>query len=487
VKTGSRIIKFENFGRGLVTMPGPEENQGLLQAFGVSADPHGQGVRLQMGMSALTATWPSATANTTRQYNKVVFYGQGVDVAMVRGQTKVWTVDFGGTATNITGAVVLGTASANQVNDITFGAPSGGQGPMYSPEGWQWTGSGNIAAWTTTSGTKPNGLPMVWWENKMWGTDFASTLLFSDIGDPRSWPATGFVKIGANDGGDITALAIYGPYLMVFKQTGIYLVYDSETGANRQISSQHGVLATSKESVQSSPYGVFFWDTSGVVMLADATTVKPLTSANDAFFRGHGAIVTAGGYHDNWYEVSLQAGLSFNRHYRYHIPTSTWWQTPLNVTNGNSPASFYNARRTTGQSVMLMLVQDEGTSKPAILGTGNSALGAGNLDSGFLTITIQTSNMTFAGPMPRSRIRGVTVRTGFTNAHTLTFKDQNGVTLWTRTVTPSNGMIRVTGLGSAAMARAGSLTITVTSTAGGPNTTNQAINSIEFEVWGRND
>src|ERR1043166_6946800 len=122
------------------------------------------------------------------------------------------------------------------------------------------TGAGT-RAWTATSGSLPNGSLLEYWENTLWVagvTSATESLYWSGIGDPTAWPAANVTKFQPDGGLPITALRAVGGYLLVFKERGIWRVYDSESSQNVKFTENVGTL--SPRSVVASPNGVFFLD-----------------------------------------------------------------------------------------------------------------------------------------------------------------------------------------------------------------------------------
>src|SRR6266446_3895513 len=150
--------------------------------------------------------------------------------------TKIYSIGTTGTNADITGAAVSGS---NSRWEIIEAPTSGGQGPVYMMNGTDpnlyWTGAGNVVAWTAASGTLPVGKYCIYWKNKVWVAGIAanpSRLFWSDVGDPRAWPAANVVDLDPNDGDIITGLGTFGPYLLVFKRNKVFRIYDLNTGAN---------------------------------------------------------------------------------------------------------------------------------------------------------------------------------------------------------------------------------------------------------------
>lgn len=198
-----------------------------------------------------------------------------------QGGTAFYKIDGAGTVSTITGPTI--PTSGARWSHIQA-APSGGQGPVYLMNGTdtpqQWTGTGNLVNWTAT-GTLPNGKYVKWIGNRVfvagmtsYGSvaDPGSTFVFSDIGNPCSWPASNVVTLDPNDGDQITGLGTFGPYLLVFKRRKVFVVYDLDTGANRRITDNTGCVAA--RSIVETPGGTYFLTLDKGVHVTDGRQVK---------------------------------------------------------------------------------------------------------------------------------------------------------------------------------------------------------------------
>jgi hypothetical protein len=164
---------------------------------------------------------------------------------------------------------LLGTFTAGKVWDFIDAPVNGGQGPIYGVNGTDAkyvTAAGAIGNWTAATGTFPAGAKyLAYVGNRVWAAgmaaygsvaDPASTLVFSNLGDPRDWPAANVVQFDPNDGEAITAIGEVGSGLLVFKRSKAWLVYDLDTGANRPLGV--GVGCMSHRSIQQFPQGTVF-------------------------------------------------------------------------------------------------------------------------------------------------------------------------------------------------------------------------------------
>lgn len=170
------------------------------------------------------------------------------------------------------GSSLLTGLTANSLWHGVMFPQSGGQGPMWMMNGTEaryWTGLAG-AAWTASTGTLPIGKYIVAHGNRMWSagittlagvSDPKSAYGWSDIGDARSWPAANVNMLDPTDGTELTGIGRIGPYLLVFKRNKTWLVYDLDTGANRQLSASIGCI--SHRSIVETPRGTFFMSDRG--------------------------------------------------------------------------------------------------------------------------------------------------------------------------------------------------------------------------------
>ena len=138
-----------------------------------------------------------------------------------------------------------------------------------------------VATWPQNSGTRPNGRYMVYAGNRLFvaGDDADRYRVYaSNVGDPTRWDTTGgstagySVQFDPDDGEIVTGLGTVGPYVLVFKETRVYVIYDLDTGANRKVTDQAGTL--SPDSIVPSERGTFFLDPERGVMVTDGQEAR---------------------------------------------------------------------------------------------------------------------------------------------------------------------------------------------------------------------
>jgi hypothetical protein len=286
----------------------------------------------------------------------------GATVLIAAGGTKLYSISTGGVATDITGVATL---TSGLRWSFIAGPASGGQGPLYAMNGTDtpkyWTGAGNIADWTASVGSVPNGQFAVYYKNRVWvagQTANPSRLFFSDLGDPRSWTATNTVDFDPNDGQTITAIGVLGPYLLVFKQTKTFVVYDTNTGANRMISGNVGCI--SHRSLAETPAGLMFLSSDQGVFLTNGNTLKQLSDNIKPTIDSLSAAAknnSAAAFYNNHYFLSVPAS-GTNRNsitLDYDTTTDSWWK------HTNVASQFALWRPGSNSQVELYAAQDVAT------------------------------------------------------------------------------------------------------------------------------
>lgn len=169
---------------------------------------------------------------------------------------------------------------------------SGGQGPLYgivplagAPpfQLVQGTGTAALAAWTASAGTIPLAVKFLLAGNRVWAfgdMNNASTpasrnsYSWSELGDPRNWPAANINQLDPADGDEFTAAAAIGPSIIAFKNRQAWQIYDLDTGANRPLA--YGVGAAT--FAVSTSLGVVFDDPDQGLMVTDGSSIKPLSN-----------------------------------------------------------------------------------------------------------------------------------------------------------------------------------------------------------------
>lgn len=150
----------------------------------------------------------------------------GTRYLLVTAGTKIYQAGtLGSTYTDITGAATITSGQNNQhtfasLNNIL--AICGGVTPD-TP--LQWNGAGNVAS---LGGTPPVGNIVCVANNFMFiaGVVAApSTVYWSNVNDPNTWPGTSSVNFRYSDGDSITALIEFNQNLVIFKRRSIGMLF----------------------------------------------------------------------------------------------------------------------------------------------------------------------------------------------------------------------------------------------------------------------
>lgn len=366
--------RFSRFGRGLNTTDGP---YGLREGY--ADDPSGLGSECRSVLNVVSrhrgnvcrrdgcvdVVTLASPANLTTSMSIIGQDGASFAVCSTDAGKLV--------AVSSAGPAVVSTlvASGLASNPWTFvRAPvQSSKGPAWGMNGVdtpRWTtGAGSGAAqtntWVATTGTLPNGSLLTTWENSMFVSGVSAypyRLYWSYPGEPLNWPAASVVDLGADSADPITALASLGPNLLVFKERGIWAVYDSETGANRKIADNVGTL--SPRSVIPTEKGCYFFDPQQGLMVTDGSTVVRVSNQLDETFKyltaGQKSSVSCAYWQQSVY-VSVEE-VSGRAIYQLDTQLDSWWQhsprvSQLAVWDRGEGAQLVAASAVQGQIVHL--------------------------------------------------------------------------------------------------------------------------------------
>lgn len=312
-------------------------------------------VRKRDPSRTINTNFPAAGANDI----KSLFYSETQTLFVAAIGAKFYSVPTTGAAsTDITGAFA---PVANCKWCFVEAPTSGGQGPIYftsndggPPTAGQWTGAGNIAAWTASAGALPAGDFMVYFKNrvimggKSVGTN-GSGITASAVGDPRNWDTTAsgsssawLTNIDPTDGMKFTGIGIAQSYLVAFKGHKTYLVYDLDTGANRPLSDSIGLKTDNWRTVVNTSYGLVWLAQDGHVYITNGTKIDKLSDVVGESTAGFGgnlsnqvtlgfparlAVVDqAAGFFDDKYYLSITYNNATIFTFVYDFVTKTWWR-----------------------------------------------------------------------------------------------------------------------------------------------------------------
>lgn len=263
---------------------------------------------------------------------------------------------------------------------------SGGQGPLFGVNGseiQQWDGvAAATSAWTAASGTLPAGAKyLVYAGNRVFAAgmtsyagvaDPSSALVFTDLAKPRDWPAVNVVQFDPNDGEPITGIGVVGPYVLVFKPSKAWAVYDLDTGANRRLGENIGCNA--HRSIVETPGGTLFLGADGIY-LTDGSNARRISDRIAPTLR---AIVpasrqlAAGAFYDGHYYLAVtSSGATNNLLVDYDTVTDSFWlhtlaEAQLAVWDGDGSRRLYGAKGTQiDRCFVAGETTDNGTAFPA--------------------------------------------------------------------------------------------------------------------------
>lgn len=224
--------------------------------------------------------------------------------------------------------------------------PAWGLNPGSVPSGIAWDGSLSVGVqWTVANGANTNwtylsSLPAGAFMEHFQGRIFIAgvggdlhAVFWSDTqvgvgARPRNWPTQNVVRLEPNSGSVITGICPSGSNLLVFKSNRVFSIYDTESGANRTISSSIGAIPGSIAAGQSgevyflSPQaGPCVCDGRSVRRIGDAVrSIIPTSLADSSTGRLAGVVF------DNHY--LLGEGALINGTYYmldYDIANDSWW------------------------------------------------------------------------------------------------------------------------------------------------------------------
>jgi hypothetical protein len=227
----------------------------------------------------------------------------------------IYSITEGGVFTDIQGAATMSVGTkwdaiqAPQTIDTV-------RGPLFMLNGvdtpLSWDGSGNVDTWTApTSGSVPNGKYIAYHNNRVWVAGVAanpSKLYGSGLGNPGDWasPSGVTTDFDPDDGEPITGLGTIGPYLLVFKPSKTYVVFNTDTAGYRRISD--GVGCVANKSIVETDQGTFFLSTDQGIMTTDGSSVSPISTKVDSLLSDANSEHAAATYHKKKYYLSFDIG-----------------------------------------------------------------------------------------------------------------------------------------------------------------------------------
>jgi hypothetical protein len=235
----------------------------------------------------------------------------------------------------------------------------GGQGPVFYltpgtprvPRYWDGATNGN---WTASTGTLPLAHYLCTAGNRVWAarTDAdPDAVYWSNLGDARDWPAANVTRFGVGDGEVITGIAAVDSYVIVFKESRAWLIYDLDTSANRPL----GPYGNSAYQMHETPYGLVFLDPRRGVSITNGGSVDPI-----GWKLGSDVVAYDFTFLDDSLYMAAQVGAGTGI-YEYRFRTKSWWRHTLP-----------SARSITEFAGLLLATRDGGRRYYTLMSTGST-------------------------------------------------------------------------------------------------------------------
>ena len=377
---GRQTYKFSRFARGLNTADGVF---GLREGY--EDDPQGLGSEARALMNVVSRH----RGNVSKRDGSIQFATNGSvtykDFSVIGSEASsfavlsttggaLYAVSAAGTATSLVASGLSASAKWIFLRHPVSGSsgPAFGMNGTDTPRETDGTGAGT-GNWTATTGTVPNGTIMEYHANTLWVAGVAATpysLFWNLVGDPLNWPAANVTKFNPDDGQAITALRSIDSYLLVFKERGIWRVYNEETSANAKFADNVGTR--SPRSVVASPVGCFFLDSQRGVHVTDGNTVTPISAqiqpTLDAITDSDLPEVTGAYWQGHYYMSAKVSGVRYV--FDYDTELHSWWiHSPtmfaLNVWDQGSDVQLFGVPDASGGAIWQMFksgeLRDNGT------------------------------------------------------------------------------------------------------------------------------
>lgn len=311
-------------------------------------------VRKRDACSSMVTSFAAAGVNDVAS----LFYSETQDKFICAVGAKFYSATTNNITADITGAFVPVVGVKWCFVDAVA---SGGQGPVYfcsndgPPTNGYWAGgAGTTQIWTASSGTLPPGDFMVYYKNRiiMGGRSVGTNgcgIAASAVGDPRNWDTTvlgssssWLTNIDPNDGFSFTGLGVVGAYVIAFKDNKTYIIYDTDTGANRLLSNSVGLSISNFRTISQTPYGLTWLAQDGHVYSTDGVKIEKLSDIIDSASSGFAAGIStqptlgfparisstpaAAGYFGDRYYLSMAYNNVTQFSFCYDFITKTWWR-----------------------------------------------------------------------------------------------------------------------------------------------------------------
>lgn len=336
-------VVFEDFRSGINLLGAPYSLDDIQarDARNVRSNTLG-GISKRNGFGSIATPAKPITSLSTFNGASDVLVGVGDDGAA----TDLYKITLGGTVTSIKAAL---TITPGYRWDFIQAPQDAGltQGPLWFMNGQdtplEWTGSGDATTWTaTTSGSVPNGKYLCYFHNRVFVAGESanpSRLYWSGLGDPGDWlpPSGGYTTFDPDDGEPITGLGVVGDYLLVFKPNKAYVVFDTDTGGYRQISSEIGCRA--HRSIIETHAGTFFLSSDNEVMATDGSTISHLGNELGPILNAIPGAVhknCAAVYYKSSYFLSVPEVDENSIILEYNLDFNSWWLHEIQIASGTT-------------------------------------------------------------------------------------------------------------------------------------------------------
>lgn len=339
-------IKFSNFSAGLNTMDGPYlvTTGECRDCSNVTSTARGSIVR-RNGV----ATFADAPSSTS--YNSLFALETAVGSAPRKSlvavcDAAIYAIDGVGARVTLKTGVSSGVTweFCSYPGTTTPGAPAYAFGMNGTNTPQKFIGdttlspaSNAMTDWVATVGTVPNGRYAVQWQERLWVAGVSgkgSSLYYSGVGDAYNWPTANVADIfDSADGEDITGLATVGAYLLVFKRSKVWVVYDVDVdlGPLKRVVSRN-IGTCSHRSVVETPNATLFLTPDKGVWSTDGSTVRDLSAKVGPSFNIDPSIETnaCAAYWNNHYYVSIptlaHSSAGDDVLMDYDMQLQSWWK-----------------------------------------------------------------------------------------------------------------------------------------------------------------
>mgnify|MGYP001579728256 CR=1 FL=1 len=270
---------------------------------------------LNMYLDRLTNTWrkrngysrdnsSAISANAMRGIHR--HYG-ATKYRVVANGTNVYSDDGAGTYSSILAAIASDTDchfTSIEISGTLNTIMCNGNNQAVQ----KWNGTGSMSA---LGGSPPKGLALMVHKNFLWiaHATTAQQVVYSDLGDPESYPVNNFINVKTKGAGAIVGFAVHSDALIIFKTDSIWRVVGSSNDDFRleRVTSPTGAI--SQRSIVEGQGEVFFFGSDQMCYSLRGDTVSPIgldVETTLAAIPSGGRAFTAGAYYKNVYYLSYR-------------------------------------------------------------------------------------------------------------------------------------------------------------------------------------